>query len=311
MHASDQHRRPSSPHHVMKSYQPERRHARAWNPDVWLISALLLLFLCAVLGMALWFLRRFWGELPDAASPQASRNLEVIKTCLQVIGVVCVGAFVTLGGAALESAHRRRTERQSDRREDFETRTAILDRATRCAQGMFVACQNARRQLNDLTESTSPEAASARSEIRRALDQHYLDFGIEARAIQTIIGARYTTSESPVPSPDADCPAGIQVGEDQAWWRWHQLYDLLVVYYFSISGDFRRLVLQTNSRGYNGKFHAGYDFLNGPTFKTTNAGPDHQRIENVIRYEVPMALAEFAAAILEKPAATRPMMPPD
>ena len=286
------------------------------NWDVVVVTVLLLIFLVVVFAFAYVLQGRYSESLPDEVSPSASRDLEVIRTCLQVMGVVCVGAFVTLGGAALESARRKRAEREASRREDFETRTAMLDRAMRCAQGMFVACQNARRRFDDLDETgverrspLSPDAAEiARAEVQRELDERYVDFGVEARAIQTIIGARYTTTVSPEPMPDEDAETGIEVGEDQAWWRWHQVYDLLVVYYFSISGNFRRNVLRTNSRGHNGQFHAGYDF-DAANFKDDAERPNFGEIEKAIRYEFPLALSEFAASLTGKATTARPKDP--
>lgn len=287
------------------------------NRGVWLAAGGLILFLLLIATAALLVLAYFWTQGGAAAGDP--RALEVVKVCMQVIGVGVIGAFVTVGAATLESARRERAERERARREsraaedvqhreEFEIRSALMDRTTRCAQAMFVTCQHVRRMQKD-AESAPIGAGRLRRRARRLLDEEYLSFATEARALESLIMARYTST----PSPDdrggpsghetavtgtgmpgtGEARTGIRPG--QAWWRWHQIYDLLTVYYFSLTGTFRVNVLRTNSRGHEGAFHAGIEFRSDPF--VVNGVPDHAKIEKAIRDEFAKALREFTEAL--------------
>ena len=79
----------------------------------------------------------------------------------------------------------------------------------------------------------------------------YLRFATESRAITNLIEARYhCTSKEPLHNPDGWPDSRILIGDDQAGWRWHQVEDLLTVYYFGLYEDWRVRILDVNSRGY-------------------------------------------------------------
>jgi hypothetical protein len=113
------------------------------------------------------------SESPTTAG-EVARELEVIKICLQVIGVGVVGAVLAAAAATLESARRGREDRARVLREQFEVSSDLLSRRSQCAQSMYVRCQHYRR----LQVSARAPAGSrkARSRARAELDLAYLEF---------------------------------------------------------------------------------------------------------------------------------------
>jgi len=181
---------------------------------------------------------------------------EVAKTSLQVLGVAVIGGIVTFATARFQQdrqsaeqareADRQRAERELEKqREAFDRRAALLDRTSRCAQKMFVTCQHVRRVQKDHSSEKGQKDKDALAEARMLLDEAYRDFSAEAEALQMELGARY----------------GIRMTEakdgvtGEAYLRWHQISDLLTVYYFSLCHNFRKDVLRRNSRCRDPKRH--------------------------------------------------------
>jgi hypothetical protein len=157
------------------------------------------------------------------------------------------------------------TRRSELRREDFEIRTSLVERAARTAQEMFMVCQHARR-MQKLTPDNQPAQLDARERAMRALDEAYLRFSSESAALETVLGARFGESGGP---SDPGTPATEQ---PHVYWQWHQIGDLLTVFYFNLAGYFPEDVLhhpdstggqviKRNSCGFEGKFHSGVDFI--------------------------------------------------
>jgi hypothetical protein len=103
------------------------------------------------------------------------------------------------------------------------------------------------------------------------------------------LGARYGIRET------------IQVNKvsGETYLRWHQIDDLLTVYYFNLCGNFRNDVLKNNS-ACNGKFHCGADL------RPMVEDPEHPTKEelkvmrdNVIRPLFNAAMPILANAILK------------
>jgi hypothetical protein len=181
---------------------------------------------------------------------------EVAKTSLQVLGVAVIGGIVTFATARFQqdrqSAERKREEKRQKAeqdleklREEFDRRAALLDRTSRCAQKMFVTCQHVRRVQRDHSPEKDQKDQDTLAEARMFLDETYRDFSAEAAALQVELGARY----------------GIRMTEakdgvtGEAYLRWHQISDLLTVYYFSLCHNFRKDVLRRNSRCRDPKRH--------------------------------------------------------
>jgi hypothetical protein len=97
---------------------------------------------------------------------------EIQKTLVQALATAV--SVTVLGGLVAT----RVSQRWELRREDFELRAGLLDRATRCAQTMFVTCQHVRRVNSDNPGSSGEPA---RREARTLLDTTYRAFSSEAR----------------------------------------------------------------------------------------------------------------------------------
>jgi hypothetical protein len=133
---------------------------------------------------------------------------EVAKTSLQVIAVTVIGGIVTiatsklqhnrqLAAQELEAARqkadkeleaerhkaaqeledvRQKADKELERqREEFDMRTALLSRTSRCAQKMFVTCQHARRVQSD---SSSQDGQDMTTDTRLLLDDVYREFSV-------------------------------------------------------------------------------------------------------------------------------------
>lgn len=173
-------------------------------------------------------------------------------------GTLSAVVVTGLGGAGLWWLGRR----ADLRRQDYEIRTTLVERAARTAQEMFVACQHARRTQLAIHENSKRRVA--RDSVFRALDDTYLRFSADAASLETLFGARFGVSNGPSDpkSPETD---------PHAFWQWHQIRDLLTVYYFNLAGYFQldelemnktgSEVLEHNSAGCDGKFHSGLDFV--------------------------------------------------
>ena len=163
---------------------------------------------------------------------------ELIK---EVLGAVATAVFVTIAGSlAVNGWSRRRDER----RQRFELRNEPLERTSRLAQGMYTKCQHTRRVLR-------MAKGEAREVALYFLDETYLSFAPAAQALEFELGARYEFT-----GPDAAASRDVSQG---VWEGWHQIRDLLTVYYFNLRDDFPDAVLRRNSRGYDDGFDSGID----------------------------------------------------
>jgi hypothetical protein len=126
------------------------------------------------------------------------------------------------------------------------------------------------------------------TDTRLLLDEVYREFSAEAKALLMELGARYGIRET------------IQVNgvSGEAYLRWHQVDDLLTVYYFNLCGNFRHDVLKNNSAS-NGKFHCGVDLqpmIKDPEDPTKKELKDMR--DNVIRPLFNEVMPVLANAIL-------------
>lgn len=178
-----------------------------------------------------------------------------------VSGALSAVVVTVLGGIGIWWLSRR----SELRREDFEIRTSIVERAARTAQEMFMVCQHARR-AQKLAADNAPIHVEARDRALRDLDVAYLKFSAESAALETVLGARFGVSGGP------SDPATPPREQPHVYWQWHQIGDLLTVFYFNLAGYFPEdvlshplstggQVLERNSIGFEGKFHAGMDFI--------------------------------------------------
>jgi hypothetical protein len=168
-------------------------------------------------------------------------RFELGKASFQVLAIAVAGGLITFATARFQHA-RQAADRAADRRhEENEIRAILLDRASRCAQTMYVTCQHVRRKQADYRDTNavpqlpwlrSPQRA-AWEEAQTLLDQTYCEFNAEARAVQTVIGVRFGGGPEDLKS-------------DSVYVLWHQVYDLLTLYYFNLCGDFRKDILKNN-----------------------------------------------------------------
>jgi hypothetical protein len=199
-----------------------------------------------------------------------------------------------------------------DAREDFEVRSALLDRSTRCAQDMYLACQHLWRHNRTEDAPKRYDAGRVKPPDRERLHEKYLEFSTEAQTIETLLRARYHTPEHQPIEPRVETAGGpidsyaippvtyaaLPVsGRDEATWRWHQVYDLSAVYYFSLLGTDRlEGVRGSNSIGHDQKFHSGLP-LEGDRFGAKRQ-VDSDVVQATIRAEFKVALDEFAEGLL-------------
>lgn len=145
-----------------------------------------------------------------------------------------------LGGVVASSWTRRRERRQ----EGFEVRTKLLNDAARIGQGMYVFLQHTRRKLIQARDDDEAREALA------ALDERFLVFSIEAAELQTVLGARFGVARS---------LAAAYADPNQPFLRWHQVHDLLALYYYNVKDFFPGIVLAETARGHHGNLHSGLD----------------------------------------------------
>lgn len=108
---------------------------------------------------------------------------------------------------------------------------------------MYIVCQHIRRAIKEgVDESPQNEA---REQAIGSLDEAYLSFSVKSLALESLIGAHYGRTWR------------LNDGEPPAFVRWHQIRDLLTLYYFNVLGDFSGDVLVSNSIGTGDKLHSG------------------------------------------------------
>lgn len=224
--------------------QPDRNQSRFF----WVWFTLLAIAVLAIsILVALWLAQPKPNEL----------TYELAKTCMQVLGLTVIGGVLTAATSSVQQARQEDAQalerrRQEDakvlerQREDFKVRTSLLDRSSRCAQEMFATCQHVRRVKTDAVVD-DPEGQAV-TKARELLDRAYLEFSTESLAIETELGARF--GELWVKGD----------GKGEAFLRWHQVRDLLTLFYFALTDRFRGKVLVRNSDGYESKMHSGFKF---------------------------------------------------
>ncbi len=229
---------------------------------------------------------------------------EAAKTCLQVLGVVLVGGIVTIATSDLQHARaeaaqhleRMREDAQAEiesERKEFDRRAALLERTSRCAQKMFVTCQHVRR-----VQADHPSAQATLSAARSLLDEAYRDFSIEGTALETEIGARYGIRIT----------AGNGNG-GQAYARWHQVRDLLTLYYFNLCGDFRADVLTRNAES-DEALHSGLTAEDLKVADPRRPTPDELRVMRIkIRKRFALVTPMLAQALLEDDVVSGDILP--
>jgi hypothetical protein len=150
---------------------------------------------------------------------------------------------VIFGGVAAASWTRRRELR----REIFEIRTKLLNDTARIGQGMYVFLQHTRRRI------IQTEGLDERAQVLEALDERFLVFSTEAAELQTLLGARFGVMRA-APSGDAT--------QLHPFLRWHQIHDLLALYYYNLKEFFPGIVLAETSIGHDGNYHSGLNMRN-------------------------------------------------
>ena len=165
---------------------------------------------------------------------------ELIK---EIVGAAATALLVTVAGTFVVN---RWSARRDERRARFELRNDLLKRSSHLAQEMYTKCQHTRRVLRTAQ-------GEEREKAFYYLDSAYLEFATEGQPLEFELGARYGfTEDGDVTS--RECANGV-------WEGWHQIRDLLTVYYFNLKAEYPGDVLERNARGYEGHFHSGLDLV--------------------------------------------------
>jgi hypothetical protein len=205
---------------------------------------------------------------------ELSFTQELVKTALGAAATALFAALV--GGIALGQV----TRRIESRREERELRRALLDRASRIAAKMFVTCQDVSRVRRGTKHG---EVAAALDE----LDDVYKEFSVEAECLHNELGARFGFEHAALVD-------GVEP-ELGARERWHQISDVLTVYYFSLLDQVPESVPRRNSRGFEGRYHSGLDLV------ALHGGLGGAAARNALRRAYGDAVPKVAAAILTQP----------
>ncbi|WP_449338413.1 hypothetical protein [Streptomyces chartreusis] len=198
---------------------------------------------------------------------------------LVLIQSTSTALLVTVLGSVAVTSWTARRERG---RAAFETRTKLLDDIARVGQGTYVFMQHTRRQILRASDE------SDRREALRALDQRFLEFSVEAAQIQTLIGARFGVERAIPPEDHTELPPFL---------RWHQVHDLLALYYYNLKEDFPGIVLAETSRGHGGNYHSGLD-LGAYADKNNLDGEKLRRMRVDIRTTYDEAMIDLARGIM-------------
>jgi hypothetical protein len=205
-----------------------------------------------------------------------------------VIVVVLTALVVTIGGGFVAT---KLTSSIAARRENFEVQTRLLEQVSRTAQKMYVACQHTRRILRKDAANTVRGADAL-----VALDNTYQEFSADAEVLETVIGARYGVSWAPADQRTKETPASES--NSNAFWRWHQIKDLLTAYYFNLKGSFPGDALERNMKGHRGKFHSGLDLKAFIANQDTPQDEELHKMRKPIRVEYEKALSVLAQEIM-------------
>lgn len=246
---------------------------------------------------------------------------ELARTLMQVVGITVIGGIITVATsywqerrkeaaakleenqrmaaaevasqrarAAKELEHERHDAelRLARQREWFELRARLLDRSSRCAQTMYVMCQHvARVQADCRSRSNAPETDPLHAAAMTQLDKTYLAFNAEAAAIQTEIGARF----------------GVHRADDtesrHPYLLWHQVYDLLTLYYVNLCRDFPGNAF-LNNMPHDTELHSG--LRKATVDNQRDPGDDElSKMRKEIRETVVQVNPQLAASLLAAP----------
>jgi hypothetical protein len=170
----------------------------------------------------------FWQEIAKSGISAA------VAAVLAVVG----GYFAAdRWGARRDHEREEIDKRLQERALERELRSDLATRTISVAATMYVACQHGARQGPGLDTE--------------ALDRAYLAFSVDSRALMTVLDIRY--------QHDGDVPADRGEDDLDPLTLWHQIRDLLTLYYFALKRGFPGDVLQSNARGHQGGFHSGLD----------------------------------------------------
>lgn len=115
---------------------------------------------------------------------------------------------------------------------------------------MWITCQHAWRLLrNGDSESTTDDTKSATFAL---LNEAYLKFSADAAALATVLGARYGVEETESTGQTTSTRSRVSV-------TWHQIRDLMTIYYYNLLGRMPEELLKTYSQGYKEKRHSGLE----------------------------------------------------
>lgn len=148
-----------------------------------------------------------------------------------------VGILGTVVGASW-------SQRREVRKESFETRAKLLNDIAHIGQGMYVFLQHTRRRI---IQAANPQD---RAKVLEDLDERFLTFSTEAAELQTLIGARFGVVRAAPTDNATQMPPFL---------RWHQIHDLLALYYYNLKEFFPGIVLAETSVGHDGNYHSGLD----------------------------------------------------
>jgi hypothetical protein len=229
------------------------------------------------------------GQLLDATNLTFGQQIATT-----VIGAIATAVIVTVGGGLVVGLT---TRSWQNRRELFDLRTSELERATRTAQRMYVACQHARRLLRDV-KGSGPGDEGRRAAVRAELSEVYLgEFSPEAALIETVLGARFGVRWAPDGAGFTGKPLGD--GDSDVYWRWHQIRDLLTVYYFNVQGQLGDDLLQQNSLGFEGKYHSGLELAKLVKDRRKPSAAEVSEMRQAIRSTYEEAISQLARAMLK------------
>ena len=257
--------------------------------------------IAALIGVGLAAAITFYFLWRDGLS-QNTLEFEAAKTCLQVLGLVVLGGVVASATSSVERSRQDEAELRQYHDEEFKVRAQLLERATRCADKMYMSCRFVERlQDSGGTDNGSGDDGHGRGVcVPEFLHDAFLEFSAEGLTVRGEIGARFATAPSPGPAKRAEPRTGtkdITIGESTL--LWHQVYDLLTVYYYSLTGTFPRDLLKGTSKN-DTAFHSGVDFFevipegDRPTLE--QRGEVHRRVREAYSLG---AMPRLAKALLE------------
>lgn len=231
---------------------------------------------------------------------------ELIKA---VVSAVCGAIAVTASGyVAVEAWGRRRArrdeearQRQQAARDEYELRSSMVENCARTASAMWIACQyQSRTGRFGWTLVRWPQRLFHLQGTGPNLHAAYVTFNVESKVLETLLEVRFM----PAPWVIRGEPGNEEINQalDPAT-RWHQIADLLTIYYFSLLGRFYGDSLETNVLGHGGRLHSGLS----PAQLPDTPRPSRQEIRELqgrVRAAYQVALPALELALLQEPLRT-------